>query len=544
MNPSSRASSRRRALTASLSACLLLALQQASAASLSWDADTFYNAGTLGGTGTWDTTTANWSGAGPNDQAFVSATDDATFAGTTGTVTVATVTLLNATGITFSTGSYALTGSNTTLLSVGASGMTAAGLNETFGGFVLGVSANSTWTNTQNVAFNATVGFTGSRALTLNNTSGTTTFSNFALSVANGSGLSNTGGNRSSTLQGNAAIVITSLSAGYNGLSNSLTGVNNLTYSGTNTLTINGNNTNYRTTGAGGTLGFTLNNASGTLALGDNNALGAFSDVGNTTPTGNTLTLQAGTLTASGGARTIANTLNVTGNAAIGGSNNFTASGNVTVTATKTLTISNTALTTLSGTNTNNGTIAVNSGSTLLVNGTTTGGAYTISSGATFGGTGTIDLSAANGSVTIGNGSFLQATSADALTFTLGTGALNVSGALANASPSMFFTLGAPGSSVISATSTNIGSGVLDFSDFSFTAGSGFGTGTYTLFTSIAGTLGSNLTGTVGGLDAIISQSGNDIILTASAIPEPSTFAALAGVGVIGAALLRGRRRN
>ncbi len=81
----------------------------------------------------------------------------------------------------------------------------------------------------------------------------------------------------------------------------------------------------------------------------------------------------------------------------------------------------------------------------------------------------------------------------------------------------------------------NLGAG-LEFTDFSFNALAGFGPGTYTLFetpSSILGTLGTTLTGTISGFESTLSLSldGTDLVL--SVIPEPSTSALLmAGAGV------------
>lgn len=89
--------------------------------------------------------------------------------------------------------------------------------------------------------------------------------------------------------------------------------------------------------------------------------------------------------------------------------------------------------------------------------------------------------------------------------------------------------------------------GVLNFDDFTFNALSGFGAGTYTLLdasTSITGTLGSELTGTIGGLDGVLSISGQDIILTVTAIPEPSSYVSLAGISALAFAARRNRRRG
>ena len=570
LNSPVRIQPRSRLVTASLVLGLLAAVQSASAAVQYWDpgftptANSGQGSGATGtGTDTWAAATANWSDGSVD--AVLTTTNIAAFAGASGGAVTLTTSVTSA-GVLFNTNGYTIgDGTNTGQLFIATqtndtsgivvgAGVTGTVIN--LGSIWLGSLNSSTsilLTNTDLADFkNTTLYLSGVRTTKVSNstTSGTTTLQNFAVTDKPSSTaawpaatVSLNQGNLTINHLAGASNTTGTLSTfgGYTGSATSL----KTTFSGTSsgTLTINGDNTLYNNAGTGGSLIFLFDMTNGTLALGHDNALGARN--ASNALTGTSLQMNAGTVSASGGARTIENAVNITGNAAIGGSNNFTLSGNVTVSSGKTLTISNTAVTTLGGTNTNSGTIAVNSGGILLVNGTTTGGAYTIASGATFGGTGTIDLSAANGSVTLGNGSFLQATSADTLTFALGTGALNVSGALANASPSMVFTLGAPGSVVVSATSTNIGTGLLEFADFNFTAGSGFGTGIYTLFTSFVGTMGVNLTGTVGGLDATISQSGNDIILTTvSAVPEPSTYAAMAGVGVLGVALLRRRRRN
>ncbi|NDC74551.1 hypothetical protein EBZ70_04500 [bacterium] len=201
-----------------------------------------------------------------------------------------------------------------------------------------------------------------------------------------------------------------------------------------------------------------------------------------------------------------------------------------------------------SGSNAYTGPTTISAGK-LLINGTHTvgsgvTGAYNVTGGI-LGGTGTVDLSASNLGVTVANGAQLEANSADGLSFILGSGTLNLSAALASATPSMLFTLGAPGGSVITASSASIGSGALNFDDFSFTKGEGFGPGAYVLFnlTSISGTLGSSLTGTVDGLNSTIGLSDNNIILTvASAIPEPSAYSAVLGLGGIALAATRRRR--
>lgn len=104
-------------------------------------------------------------------------------------------------------------------------------------------------------------------------------------------------------------------------------------------------------------------------------------------------------------------------------------------------------------------------------------------------------------------------------------------------------------------TGTNtlaLGESVVNFDDFSFLTGTGFtGTGTYTLISgasSHTGSLGSSLSGMIGSSSVgTLSLSGHNLMLTvsaASAIPEPSTYAALCGGLVLtGAMVLRRRKR-
>jgi autotransporter-associated beta strand protein len=193
------------------------------------------------------------------------------------------------------------------------------------------------------------------------------------------------------------------------------------------------------------------------------------------------------------------------------------------------------------GTNTYTGATSVTAG-TLLVNGTHTGaGAYAISGG-TIGGAGSI--ATANANFTVASGGHIAPGNAapGTLSLALGTGTLDVSGAVSlSNSSALVFELGAVGASdqiLLTTGALNIGSGVLELDDFAFTTVAGFGAGTYTLIdtsSAILGSLGTSLTGTLGGYAVTLQygDGGNDLQLVATAVPEPSSVA-LAGLGLGG----------
>lgn len=202
---------------------------------------------------------------------------------------------------------------------------------------------------------------------------------------------------------------------------------------------------------------------------------------------------------------------------------------------------------TTTGSNTYVGQTTVSSG-TLLINGThtmssgtTSATAYNVTGGI-LGGTGTINLSAINSGVTLGSGAKLSAggsggSSVESLTFSLGTGVLNTSAAVGGANTGAFvFELGSnatPGSTydqiLLTSGTLDIGTSLLEATDFSFTTLAGFGSGVYVLFdaaSAISGTLGANTTVDLGnGYTGTLSLSDSNTNLILTVVPEPQTAA-------------------
>jgi autotransporter-associated beta strand protein len=191
------------------------------------------------------------------------------------------------------------------------------------------------------------------------------------------------------------------------------------------------------------------------------------------------------------------------------------------------------------------GSAGLGSSSLQIASGATVFGNPTFGAGQTLSGTGTMHY---QDTITMG-GTFSPGDNGT------GVGTLTMEGpdgTLALTGTTHFnYTLGSV-SDLLALTGSNhlldLGAGVINFDDFSFTTGAGFGAGSYTLIsgaTSLTGTLGSSLTGVFGGgYTGTLALSGNDLTLSVagSAIPEPSTYAALAGAGALALAVLRRRR--
>ena len=486
-----------------------------------------------GGAGAWDTGSAIWSLAG-NDVVWSNdGTHTATFGGTAGIVTIGG-TIINANALNFNTTGYTVTGGTLNLSGATPTFTNAAAVLTTINsqltgttGLVLAGTSTSSFTinNATNtlsggITINSgalitnTAGSLGSNVITLNG--GTFTprvnLSNNLLVTSNSSiDMSSTG----------STFTVGALSIGAQTLSiGTASSVSNGTISfGATTLTGNA----------------TVANSKGGSNRTDGSATFSTVSVGDSVATGTTTTF---TLTSAGSSVARTRSMSVTG----------VLSDNATDSTKKlALTVNASGLApltvTLSGINTYTGATSVNSNSTLIVNGSLASGSLvSVNSGGTLGGSGTI-----SGATTFAAGSKLSAGSNSTATLTF-TGGLDIAAA-ANDTAAFVFTLGTAFDKIV-ASSLTLGTNVLGAADFSLTTGTGFAAGqSYTLFqnTSVAGTFTSFLVSNIGGsgIDGTIALSGNNVVLTTSAVPEPSTYALLLGsASVLIAGTVRSRRRG
>ena len=188
----------------------------------------------------------------------------------------------------------------------------------------------------------------------------------------------------------------------------------------------------------------------------------------------------------------------------------------------------------LDNVNTYTGATTVNAG-TLRVNGSLASSAVTVASGATLGGSGTIGgLASFESGAHLGPGN-----SPGTLTF---TGGLTLdSGAILD------FELGTTSDLIVVSGGVLSSSGTITVN---LTDSGGFTAGTYTLIDATGANLSSigatslDLGTTIAGYDYSFTQTGNilQLIATASAVPEPSTCAALLGAVALAFTAFRRRR--
>jgi hypothetical protein len=179
-----------------------------------------------------------------------------------------------------------------------------------------------------------------------------------------------------------------------------------------------------------------------------------------------------------------------------------------------------------------------------------------VAAGGTFGGTSTLDILSGDNVVVQDGGSLAAGNgigNAGRTTFDFASGgSLNLSGVTTNTGW-LRFDLGVDTTAgttydqirVVDGT-LNIGTGILNFNDFSFNALAGFGVGTYTLLelagtSTLSGTLGSNLSGNIGSFSGSISLDGSDNLVL-SMIPEPRIWSFLTGGFLLWVVFYRRRR--
>jgi len=541
-----------------------------------WGTDSFWNSDSTGVANTFTATTTS------SDAVFFVAGPSATSGNTSYTVSLSADQA--ASGITFQSSATTVTigADSTRTISVGAGGI--AIVDKAYAAVVAGgatinsniaLTANQIFTTVRNPlilngvisgAFNLTLSGNGTKTLNAANTyTGTTTISNSSVVLGGTAGSLGTG---NVTL--NDAFAGLSFSQSSNvTFANNITGTGNssaITKTGsTTTLTLTGTNTYtggtfIRGNGAISVSSITNNLGSGNIKMGSSAETGTLIYTGAGETTTKTIQLSGtnggGTIQADGtGALVVSNGITASANSTARtftlrgsntGANSIGAITNGTATSGIALTKADAGKWVLTGTNTYTGITTV-SGGTLLINGDSSAatGAVSVASSATFGGTGTI-----GGATTVASGSLLSAGSASGSVGTLTfASTLNISGLAGGPNGGLLFDLDtAAASDKINLTTgaLTIGSGLLDLNDFSFVALGGYGAGTYTLIsttTSISGTLGSTLTGTFGGYGTALAISGNNIVLTVTAIPEPSTYAAIFGaLSLVGVIVARRRR--
>lgn len=313
-----------------------------------------------------------------------------------------------------------------------------------------------------------------------------------------------------------------------------------LTKNGSGTLTLSGTNTfSGPLTIAAGTVAVTANDALGTTTA-TTVAAGATIDFqgGVTYSTAETLNVNGGTIAASSGTNSFAGSVALgTGGGTANIASALTMSGAVTGSTSLTksgsgiLTLSNVANSYSGGTIISAGTLNLTGSLTSPTNG------VTISSGATLAGTGSIA-----GPTTLSSGGFVAPASG-------GLGTLSLASLTFNGGGTLSLGLGSGNSSDTLAiagafTKGSAGTYTIDFGN------SGTTGNTYTLVT-----FGSNNTTFASGNDFTFANlasgltgtfvlSNTDLTFTTSAIPEPSTYAALAGLGVLGLAVYRRRQKR
>ncbi len=483
------------------------------------------------GTQSWNAS-SNWVGGNiPGSTSVTTTIDDATFNGTLGGASAITIDanrnirkiLFTSTTLSYTLGSAGANGGNALLISnsgaVGIQSNIAGAVAQTVNApLIFQGTAGQIWsdssTATATMTFNGDISYAGASAMTLDLRGRNTGANTVAGVISNGTG----GGTLSINKTGqNTTLWV-------------LSGTN--TYTGSTVVTggiLKAGSTQAFGTNSAITLGSTSGSVTAELDLnGNSNTIGSLATAGSALSNG-TVKLGSGTLTING-----VNGSAVDFKGVISGTGGVTKSG--------------AGVQILSGANIYTGATAVNAG-TLLINGSTSGSAVTVSNSSTIlGGTGTITPGASK-ALTVNSGAFV-APGLTGATGTLTVALGNTGDSAVFASGSKFaFDLAAPGTNdVVAFTGLTLNatgdvtfnSNVVDFNNIG-----GLAAGTYTLFAFSANNA---FTGTLAigtGLEAYSGSSftynANSIVL--NVVPEPATWALLtAGLTVI--VTLRRRRTS
>jgi fibronectin-binding autotransporter adhesin len=445
-------------------------------------------------------------------------------------------------GIAVTAGGIGLNGSGT--LTLGASGLISTTTSVSTSSVPLALGANTTFSNPNVFTVSSTVNLAGF-GLTLTGT-GTTSTSNVISGVISGTG--------SITKEGANRWVLSNASNSFSGPVSVNSGMLQVTANNAiptaNAVTIHANTAgNTSTLAVANNISQTVNSLSFGASAASAGAMSVSLGTSSTLTLGGNVTYSgtnnpgAATISGSGG------TLNLGGNRTFDVSNSTTVVTDLSVSAIvagtgHSLTKTGAGFMSLSGNNTYTGGTIVSAGSLIVNNTTGSGvgtGAVTVQSGASLGGLGSI-----GGTTTIESGGILTpggaVTTVGNLTFTNGL-TLN-DGAVFN------FELGATSDKIFVSGGTLTGSTSAGGLTLNLSNTGSFAAGTYTLidFSNGGTTLSSfdvtdfNMGTTISGYGYSLEINSSMLQLTASAIPEPSTYALLGGSAALGLAWLRRRR--
>lgn len=380
--------------------------------------------------------------------------------------------------------------------------------------------ANGSGATANDAVISASSSLTLGSAVTVRNitNTGTTTISGGTLTLDSGSNTGTGSGNAGPILAGGTSLTISSVITGTRGLAVS---GGTVTLSGANTYTGN-------TLISGGTLKIGANNSLTTttslITFGANRTF----DLNGFNQTVSSLQGSNGVIQNSGGS---ASTLTINGSSntstgqAIRNATNLVKQGSGTQSLTGSQgAISYTGTTTISG-----GTLKLSTASSSL-----TGTSAVTINGGTLASVVTGNLNLGTGHVSMSSGAITPGEAGVASTFTLSANRnFTTTGGTLN------FDIGASFDQIIGS-----GTGSFSLTDTTLALNDVGATvaGSYLLFSGFGGS--NSIAGlTITGLDAgFIGSLGSDGILTVSAIPEPSSFASLAGLALFGFASLRRRR--